>query len=211
MEEALKGLADKEKKELEDWMYLYLKQEPRRASAEINALQGYLDEVVGVEVEKAHLLVSDTTAGKFVSNVLTRYLEEDMKIDVDRYVVKGFGSENFREALRNLVETVRDIVKRSENVVLNLTGGFKAEIAALSALAAESGLKAYYIHEKARKVVLLPTSEELKVRVTKWEKVSTLLALLLGLPLDSIVGFPAFVPITLSLLAVTIWVLLKKV
>ncbi len=211
MEEALNSLSQEEKRKLEDQMLSFLRQDPRRASAEMNALLGYLDEVVGAEVEKVHLLVSDTEAGKITANVLLRYLEEDQGIDTDRHVVQGFGSEDFRRALKNLTDTVRGIVKSSKNVVLNLTGGFKAEIAALSALAAESGLKAYYIHERSRKVVMLPTAEELKVRVTKWEKIGGILALLLGVPYDSILGSPIFIPITLALAAVTIWVMWTKV
>ncbi len=210
MEEALKSLSEGERRILEDRMFSFLKEDPRRASAEINALLGYLDKVIGVEIEKAHLLVSDTLAGKVTANVLMKYLEEVMGIDADRHVVQGFGSEDFKGALKNLTDTVRDIVKKSKSVVLNLTGGFKAEIAALSALAAESGLRAYYIHERSREVVMLPTADELKVKITKWEKIGGILALLLGLPYDSILGSPAFIPVTLALAAATLWVMMTK-
>ncbi len=210
MEEVLNSLSPEERKELKDQMLSFLRQDPRKASAEMNALLGYLKEAVGVEVEKVHLLVSDTQAGKITADALLSYLEEDMGIDTDRHVVQGFGSEDFKRALKNLTNTVRGVVKSSKNVVLNLTGGFKAEIAALSALAAESGLRAYYIHEKSKRVVMLPTAEELKVRVTRWEKIGGILALLLGLPYDSLLGSPAFIPITAALAVVTLWIMWTK-
>ncbi len=206
--EAMSSLSDREKEALESEMLSLLRKDPKRASAELNALLSYLEEYP-TEVRDVHLIVSDTDAGKLTAAVLDKYLTEN-GYDVSKHVVKGFGSENFQEALGELRDVVKSIVDRSSDVVLNLTGGFKAEIAALSVLAAESGLKAYYIHEAARRVVILPTASQLKVRVTKWEKVLAVLSMLLSFPLDSVLGFPLFVPVELSILIPTIWIALRK-
>ena len=182
---------------------------PRKASAEMNAFYGYLEEF-GRGVEEVHLIVSDTEVGRFTANALMEYLER-RGFNVSKHTVRGFGSEDFELALRNLRETVRSIVARSKEVVLNLTGGFKAEIAALSVLAAESGLRAYYIHESARRVAILPTASELKVKYTSWEKALGILTVLLSVPLDSLLGLPLFAVVEIALLVPAMWILLRKV
>lgn len=210
VEVTLRSLSDEEKEALERAMVNLLEGNPRKASAEMNAFYGYLEEFERGGVEEVHLIVSDTEAGRFTANALMEYLER-RGFNVSKHTVRGFGSEDFELALRNLRETVRSIVVRSKEVVLNLTGGFKAEIAALSVLAAESGLRAYYIHESARRVAILPTASELKVKYTSWEKALGILTVLLSVPLDSLLGLPLFAVVEIALLVPAMWILLRKV
>ncbi|MDK2373340.1 MAG: putative CRISPR-associated protein [Candidatus Korarchaeota archaeon] len=205
---ALGSLSSGERRALEEAMLSNLRRDPRRASAEMNAFLGYMDEYSS-EVRDLHLLVSDTDAGKLVAKILDEYLTES-GYNVSKHVVTGFGSEDFDAALKELREVVGSIVRRSGDVVLNLTGGFKAEIAALSVLAAESGLRTYYIHEAARKIVILPTASQLKVRVTKWEKALAILTTILSFPIDSLLGFPLFVLAEIAIFVPTLWIILKK-
>ncbi|MCD6349070.1 MAG: putative CRISPR-associated protein [Candidatus Korarchaeota archaeon] len=206
--EALSSLSAREREVLESEMLSLLREDPKKASAELNAFLSYLEEYP-TEVKDVHLIVSDTDAGKLTATILDRYLTES-GYNVSKYVVKGFGSENFQEALKELRDVVKSVADRSRNVVLNLTGGFKAEIAALSVLATESDLKAYYIHEAARRVVVLPTASQLKVRVTKWEKILAVLTVILSFPMDSLLGAPLFIIPEIAILVSALWIILRK-
>jgi putative CRISPR-associated protein (TIGR02619 family) len=201
--------------ELYDQLVDFIKSNPRRASAEINALFGYLQER-GLEpeeapklIEEVHLLSSDTVLGNLSARALEGFLKSILP-DVPVYLhpVMGFQTGNFEVALINLKEKVREI-SRGKKVVLNLTGGFKAEIAALSALAAESGFRAYYIHEIGKRTVELPSSSELKVRLTRKEKILGILAVLLSFPYELFLGKWLFPVVGLLLMIYFITVLIE--
>ena len=133
------------RKILEEKMLSFLKDDPRKMSAELNSFFSYLSEF-NPKIEHIHLMVSDTPEGKFSARVLERYLE-DRGYRVSKHTIEGFGTGNLKLALEKLKEDVRSILKRYENplakifggtkVVLNLTGGLKGEVASLAVLAAE--------------------------------------------------------------------------
>jgi len=208
IQETLASLSREEREALEGAMLSLLRENPKMASAEMNALLSYAEEF-NPSIESVHLISSDTEEGRLTASVLARYLTE-LGHEVHEHSVEGFGSEDFDRALIKLKERVRRIVERHHSVVLNLTGGFKAEIAALSVLAAESGLRAYYIHEAAKKVVILPTASQLKVRTTIWEKVLAVLMIILSIPMDSLLGFPLFILAEAAVLIPAIWIVLRR-
>ena len=215
-EKFLRSLNNEDKMELKMEMLKYLQGDPKRASAELNSLLSYVEQIKGKRpsqlsevVSEVHLFRSDTESGKLASDVLSDYLNS-LGVSVSVHTVKGFGSEDFSEAVRNLVRSVRDVVKRSKNVVLNLTGGFKAETAAMAVLASESDLNQYYIHESSRKVVMFPKASELKIRMPKWEKIAGVLAALLNVPF--ILLSPLIEPaIKFPITTLLIYILWKKI
>jgi len=86
------NLEDKHTLKLE--MLSYLRQNPKRASVEVNSLFSYIEEGAGMSrikelVEEIHLIVSDTESGRMVADVLKEYLES---LNVSTYIVPGFGS-----------------------------------------------------------------------------------------------------------------------
>ena len=215
-EEALSSLGPDKRQGLRERLLKYAETDPRRASAELNALAGYL-QTRGLDLERASeliaevlLLASDTVSGSLAAGALADFLRERGLV-VSVHSIRGFQSGDYDLALGNLKATVQSLVERHGDVLLNLTGGFKAEVAALSVLAAESGLRAYYIHESSREVVFLPTGPELKVRTTKEEKLLALLTVLLAVPFDSILGFPWFLIPTASLAFAAAWLAVKRV
>ncbi len=215
-EEALSSLGPDKRQGLRERLLEYAETNPRRASAELNALAGYL-QTRGLDLERAseliaevHLLASDTVSGSLAAGALADFLRERGLV-VSVHSIRGFQSGDYELALRNLKATVKSLVDRYGEVMLNLTGGFKAEVAALSVLAAESGLRAYYIHESSREVVFLPTGSELKVRTTRAERVLVLLTILLAIPFDSILGFPLFLVPTIALICAAAWLALGRV
>lgn len=211
----IKSLDDREKTELKSEMLEYLKRDGRKASAEINSIFGYIEDIknaniseIGNIIKEVHLLRSDTESGKIVADVLGDYLHS-LGLNISIHSVEGFGSGDFNSAVRNLVEIARSIVKRKKNVVLNLTGGYKAEIAAMAVLASESDLKQYYIHEGSRKAVMIPRASELKVRMTKWDKIIGFLATLMNIPLHLPPDYPELI-VKSIILAVVFYILAKK-
>jgi len=165
-EQLLRKFSPEDKHALKLEMLNYLKQDPRKASAEINSLFGYIKKIGGdiskikELVEKIHLISTDTESGKLAADVLKEYLES-LGLIVDVHVVPGFGRKDFSSAVKRLVETVRGIVKPKENVVFNLTAGYKPETAAMAVLAVESDIKQYYMHELSEEAVVLPSASEL--------------------------------------------------
>ena len=207
----LKSLSGDEKIALKGEMLKYLERNPKAASAELNSLLSYVEQVKGTSkleevVSEVHIFRSDTEAGKIVADVLQDYLHS-LGANVSIHTVAGFGTGDFSSAVKNLVRSARDVVRRNKNVVLNLTAGFKAETAAMAVLASESDLDQYYIHESSKKVVMLPKASELKVRMTKWEKVAGVLAVLLNIPFSLNV---AEISLKLMITGALIWILWKK-
>jgi len=191
----------------------FISANPREASAEMNAYFGYLQES-DLEVREAsklideiHLIASDTKIGLLVADSLKDYLKSvHPEISVCVHCVEGFQTWEFERALKNLKRKVK-LISEGKEVVLNLTGGFKAEVAALSALAAENGFRAYYIHEAGRRVVELPASHQLKIRLTRNEKLLGLISILLSIPYDSFLRDFLFLIPTIALLLAFLFVL----
>jgi len=107
-----------------------------------------------------YLLSSDTIisklAGKIVKDVLKNW-----EIDViDCKVVKGLqvlDREEFRKGMSNLISIVYEIAEGYwNNVIINITGGFKATIPFLTILAQLNGCKIYYIFEKTDALIDIP-------------------------------------------------------
>ncbi|MCS7103196.1 MAG: putative CRISPR-associated protein [Candidatus Korarchaeum sp.] len=211
----LKELSDGEKASLRGEILSYLKQDPRRASAELNSLFGYIEDVkrgkvedIRSFIEEVHLMRSDTESGRLTVDVLSDYLSS-LGLRVNSHAVGGFGSQDFDNAIRDLVRKVRGVVRSCRGeIVFNVTGGYKVETAAMAVLAAESDIKQYYIHETSGRVVLLPPTSELKVRMTSWEKLLTALTVLINLPFS-------FDPMEMAFKAVVsaaiIWIVYRKV
>lgn len=138
-------------------------EEARELGAEINSTvsilkRGYLDERKNI-----YFLVSDTKDGERIGNILKGYFQN----------VKNFNFENVEVikikrlddskpddfklyGLRNLVKEMAKIIKKNlGSVIINATGGYKAQIA--FALALGQGLKVpvYYRFERFQKVIEL--------------------------------------------------------
>ncbi|WP_126993851.1 putative CRISPR-associated protein [Thermosipho globiformans] len=138
-------------------------EEARELGAEINSTvsilkRGYLDERKNI-----YFLVSDTKDGERIGNILKGYFRN----------VKNFNFENVEVikikrlddskpddfklyGLRNLVKEMAKIIKKNlGSVIINATGGYKAQIA--FALALGQGLKVpvYYRFERFQKVIEL--------------------------------------------------------
>lgn len=156
----------------------YLSDNPRGASAELNAFIGYLEYLAGNGVRGVRhhvvLLSTDTGAGWFSTRVLEEYLRGFVGQDLSRvwgvegHVIDGVEARrvgklgvDFSEGILNLVAEVKRIIlsvgARYDRVLANLTGGFKPESAAILVASGLLGIDTvYYIHEAMKDIVELP-------------------------------------------------------
>jgi len=130
--------------------------------AEINSIASIVALNYISERRHLHFLVSDTNDGKKVGAILKYYFERSKlafeKVEV--HVVDRLDDarmEDFkRYGLRNLIKKIAEIIRVENNdVVINATGGYKAQIA--FALALGQGLKipVYYRFERFKYVIEL--------------------------------------------------------
>ena len=131
---------------------------PRRISAELNAMWQYLE---NRRVDKVYLLTTDSGVSYFCARVLSEYLSREWGVESEIYRVEKLGLD-FEEGILNLVSILIKYVKkhrsRGDRVHLNATGGFKPETAIMYLIASLIGVdRVYYIHESMRRNVDLPT------------------------------------------------------
>ncbi|RLG82775.1 MAG: hypothetical protein DRO40_06810 [Thermoprotei archaeon] len=173
----------------------YIDSDPRRSSAELNALLGYFEILDDDGVEAVHdVLLFSTDSG--VCWLCTRVLEEYLR-DLGKGRLRDLGivlqriesvvseriplfGRDFKKGSINLLVRVRKIVARAREkydiILANLTAGFKPESSLLLLASTLYGIdKAYYIHETMREVVEIPLiplklSDEIKVLLEKLAK-----------------------------------------
>ena len=111
-------------------------------------------------------LVSDTSDGKAIGEVLRLYFEQrtDLNLSsVETKVIQGLQDENPKEfkthGLRNLVRSIGECVSRfggSENVVIDATGGYKAQIAVAVLMGQALDIPVFYKHERFSEIIDFP-------------------------------------------------------
>lgn len=138
--------------------YFAFETEPTKLSAEINALTrlkaGNNDRIV--------FLYSQTDVGEQCSSALERYFRGKVA-QVRRAPIAslGYESERFKNyGLRKLVEVllteIDEETRAGHRVVLDATGGFKAQIAFAVLIGQVRQLPVYYIHELFNDIVEMP-------------------------------------------------------
>jgi len=163
----------REDKELHEKAYQALVAEPYRLSAELNGMMEFLD---NGEVDQVYLIATDTEAGRFCDELLSRFFRE-RKIEVmssgpllgyykaDKALGERLGpdaasavfSDDLHILFNNLIGLIRyHKVKMGKEVLINATGGFKAEMSVLSLAGNLFLVRTYYRHESFQKAVFLP-------------------------------------------------------
>lgn len=135
----------------------YISDDPRRASAETNSLSQILQE--GDEVVLLH---SDTEEGAKAADLLESFYKKQgvpcnrVRIAGLTYEAQGFVDFGLKNFVRTLAGEIRKAANRGKEVIINATGGFKAEIAYATVLGLLFKVHVYYIHERFQEVVVLP-------------------------------------------------------
>lgn len=141
--------------------------DPRKLSAELNALIPFLDRG---ECDRVHLLTTDTVEGRLCRDCLAVWLQSrgvhitgaEARGLLPRSLQQTNDQHEFNRAIRAfrqvLFRAVQRARKRGDRVLLNATGGLKAEIIVAVLIAAELGVPAYYLHQSMPQPVFLPIS-----------------------------------------------------
>jgi len=141
-------------------VYDYLKRDPWKASAELNAMKRYLEKGL---VDEVYLYYTDTGRGKFCATILEKYLRDVYTPRrIESYKVEGFGiKEFFEDGLVNLLDKlmskIQNLITAGHKIYLNATGGFKPENAITVIVASLLNInEIYYIHERFIEPIKLP-------------------------------------------------------
>lgn len=112
---------------------------------------------------EVYLLVSDTILGKVAGEIVKDILTSDRyRFSVNGpYVILGLQTKDrddfLKEGMGNLIDRIYDIAQYNwRDVIINITGGFKATIPYLTILAQFNGCDIYYIFEDSDALIKIP-------------------------------------------------------
>jgi putative CRISPR-associated protein (TIGR02619 family) len=137
----------------------------QNASAEIKSLIKLKEELKGkLEI---YLLYSDTALSRLASEILYKVLSEyqpydELKDCETKKPIKIEGLQiwdrsEFNKGMVNLIQTIENISQECwENVIINITGGYKATIPYLTILAQVNRCPIYYIFEDTDALIKIP-------------------------------------------------------
>lgn len=139
-----------------------LLEDPRSASAELNALIPFIEHG---HCQSVHLVATRTPQGQRASDCIAQYLKS-INVPItgaaERDLFAPLNGRAFLTAaikMRDRLHTlIHRALNRGERVYVNATGGLKAEAMILAALATELQLPCYYIHADMKEPVFLPTT-----------------------------------------------------
>jgi putative CRISPR-associated protein (TIGR02619 family) len=138
----------------------------RALGAEINSITSILSGSKLQDRSRLHLLVSDTPDGEFIGRMIKMYYENPANpfhfIRVEAQTLAGLTDEDPRkfrtEGLRNLVREISRIVQRAgaQRIVINATGGYKAQISFAGMIGQALGIPVCYLFERFSEVIEMP-------------------------------------------------------
>jgi len=133
------------------------------ASAEIKSLIKLQEELK--EDFDIYLVHSDTALGRLAAEIIkdniSLYEEYGLKISrVDIHLIEELKIQNRQKFIQGMQELINNIYKISQNywgnVVINITGGYKATIPYLTILAQVNQCPIYYIFENTDALIQIP-------------------------------------------------------
>ncbi len=131
--------------------------DPHQATAETNSLSRLLQ-----EGDRIFLLHSDTPEGERCARLLNHYYEERgytskmVKVPDLNYQESRFKMRGLRSLVAVLIEQIQSEREAGREVIINATGGFKAEIAYATLVGLLFNLTVTYIHERFNDIVEMP-------------------------------------------------------
>lgn len=138
----------------------------RMNGAEINSINSILNKKMLGCRDYLYLLVSDTQDGALIGDILKSYFQRRQnpicfeKIDI--ITIQGLTDQSAHrfktDGLRNLVKAIAQIVWRhgSKAVLINATGGYKAQISFAGMIGQALEIPVCYLFEKFSEVIELP-------------------------------------------------------
>lgn len=156
----------------------------RICGAEINSIWSIVSGVLIQDRKRLIFLVSDTDEGRFTGDVLSKYYKSSKNSarfeEVETRVVEGLTANDvnrFRnEGLRNLVRRISEVVRKvgdSSRVLINATGGYKAQISFAGMIGQSLGIPVCYMYEGFSEVIQLPP-QPISLDLSFWLKYNDL-------------------------------------
>jgi len=148
---------DKTLPNLVELLFVLNSTDPRKACAETNALSHLLK-----DGDRLIFLHSETEEGKLCAQALkTHYERKGYEATFDviphlSYRETHFRSQGLRSLVGKLVECIRNERAQGREVLINATGGFKAEGAYATLVGLLFDVPVYYIHEVFQEIVRMP-------------------------------------------------------
>jgi len=145
---------------------LLLEIEPtsRICGAEINSIEDALT-TKSLNLRHLFLFVSDTVDGRKMGDLLARYYRQrrDLDLETSEFVavekLQDKEPKDFKiHGLRNLVREMGKVIQRytSDRIVINATGGYKAQIAIAVVIGQTLGIPVLYRHERFSEIIDFP-------------------------------------------------------
>ncbi len=136
------------------------------ASAEIRSLLKIQQDVVKEEMD-VYLLATDTVLSRLAAEIIQERFKDDGLVKIVSFAPKTdviaelqiWNKNNFEQnGLKNLFERLDSISKgsRKEDVILNITGGYKGVIPYLSIFAQLKEFRTFYIFEDSEELIEIP-------------------------------------------------------
>lgn len=132
--------------------------DPVIASAETNSLSRILQ-----ERDNIIFLYSQTDKGKLCAEALcTHYRSQKYNAELQEIPHLTYTESSFKvKGLRSLVSTLIELVQKykssdSDEVLINATGGFKAEMAYANLIGLVFNVPVFYIHELFKDIIMMP-------------------------------------------------------
>jgi putative CRISPR-associated protein (TIGR02619 family) len=140
-----------------------LARDDRRLGAELSSIHSIAQQGEIAIGDRIYFLVSDTREGRFVGRLLDEVARAWGYRTADPVVVKGLQSDDpraFERGLRNLVRAIgriyRERTAEKEQVLLNATGGYKAQISFAGLIGQVFEIPVFYQFEAFPRAIKLP-------------------------------------------------------
>ncbi|HXF75950.1 MAG TPA: putative CRISPR-associated protein [Methylomirabilota bacterium] len=137
--------------------------EDRRLGAELNSIHSIAQQKEIAPGDRVYFLVSDTREGRFVGRLLNDVVSGWGYRTTEPEVVKSLQGDDpraFEQGLRNLVRKIAGLYRarrnEGEEVLLNATGGYKAQISFAGLIGQVFGIPVFYQFEDFPRAIKLP-------------------------------------------------------
>ena len=137
--------------------------ENENASAEVKSLIKLKEKLE--DTFEVHLIASDTALGYLAAEILKEKLPDYKKLEISQNEIKlhhikdlqVWDAEKFKDGLVNLIQEISKIADEYwGDVILNMTGGYKATIPYLTILSQVNRCPIYYIFEDTDALMEIP-------------------------------------------------------
>ncbi|MFW5871821.1 MAG: putative CRISPR-associated protein, partial [bacterium] len=151
------------------------------SSAEIKSIVKIIEKLGKDEEYELYFLCSDTCASRMAAEILTDYFNKTTNVNTKANFHPGDdvisklqieNVEDFKEGMTNLIDRIYQIAGGYfENIVLNITGGYKATIPFMTLYAQVNKIPLYYIFESSSELIEIPyfpVDLDLDIVINEW-------------------------------------------